>query len=54
MCPQVRVPERAAKYRVRNAKMRAWVEAHPGKAGYIDFESLTLTPGGPPNTKNDK
>ena len=41
MAPQVRAPERAAKYRKRNARMRAWVQANPGRAAYIDYEVTT-------------
>ena len=36
---QVRVPERAERYRTRNQAIRDWVAAHPGHAGFVDFEA---------------
>jgi hypothetical protein len=51
---QVRAPARAAKYRVRTAQLRRWVERRSPAAGFIDFDSLSLAPNGPPNTKSDK
>jgi hypothetical protein len=51
---QVRAPGRAAKYRLRAAQLRKWVEQKSPAAGFIDFDSLSLAPNGPPNTKSDK
>ena len=51
---QVRAPARAAKYRVRTAQLRRWVQRRSPAAGFIDFDSLSLAPNGPPNTKSDK
>lgn len=51
---QVRAPGRAAKYRLRTAQLRKWVEQKSPAAGFIDFDSLSLAPNGPPNTKSDK
>mmetsp|Transcript_3550 Transcript_3550/g.10331 ORF Transcript_3550/g.10331 Transcript_3550/m.10331 type:complete len:816 (-) Transcript_3550:2377-4824(-) len=51
---EIRVPERAKKYRERNFRMREWVQRQEGRAGFIDYESLSLTPGAPPTTVHDK
>ena len=51
---QIRVPDRAKKYRERNFRMREWVQLQEGRAGFIDYESLSLTPGAPPTTVHDK
>jgi hypothetical protein len=51
---QVRAPARAAKYRVRTAQLRRWVQRRAPAAGFVDFDSLSLAPNGPPNTKSDK
>lgn len=48
------MPERAKKYRERNFRMREWVQRQEGRAGFIDYESLSLTPGAPPTTVHDK
>lgn len=51
---ELRVADRAKKYRERNFKMREWVQLQEGRAGFIDYESLSLMDNAPPTTAHDK
>lgn len=51
---QLRVAAKASKYRERNFKMREWVQLQEGRAGFIDYESLSLMDNAPPTTAHDK